>query len=78
MVENTAGVLCVLTGSGTTPCPRRREMEPNRGAREVGGRFKREGTYVYLWLVHVNVWQKPTQFFKAIILQLKKILTMKK
>ena len=71
-VEDTAGVLCVLTGSGTTPCPRKREMEPNR-RREVGGRFKTEGTYVYLWLVHVNVWQKPTQFFKAIILQFKKI-----
>ena len=28
---------------------------------EVGeGRFKREGTYVYLWLIHV-VWQKPIQ-----------------
>ena len=38
---------------------------------EVGGRFKREGTYVYLWLIHVGVWQKPTQYFKAIILQLK-------
>ena len=25
----------------------------------VGGRFKREGTYVYLWLIHI-VWQKPT------------------
>jgi len=25
------------------------------------GRFKREGTYVYLWLIHVDVWQKPTQ-----------------
>ena len=24
-----------------------------------GGRFKREGTYVYLWLSHVDVWQKP-------------------
>ena len=39
--------------------------------RETGGRFKREGTYVYLWLIHANVWQKPTQFCKAIILQLK-------
>ena len=29
------------------------------------------GTYVYLWLAHVDVWQKPTQFCKAIILQLK-------
>ena len=39
--------------------------------REVGGRFKMEGTYVYLWLIHVDVWQKSTQFCKAIILQLK-------
>ena len=23
---------------------------------EVGGSFKREGTYVHLWLIHVNVW----------------------
>ena len=38
---------------------------------EVGGKFRREGTYVYLWLIHVDVWQKPTQYCKAIILQLK-------
>ena len=38
---------------------------------EVGGKFKEEGTYVYLWLIHVDVWQKPTQYCKAIILQLK-------
>ena len=37
-----------------------------------GGRFKKEGTYVYLWLIHVDVWQKPTQYCKVIILQLKK------
>ena len=37
---------------------------------EVGGRFKRERTYVYLWLIHVDVWQRPTQYCKAIILQL--------
>ena len=24
----------------------------------------------YLWLIHVDVWEKPTQYFKAIILQL--------
>ena len=23
--------------------------------REMGGRYKREGTYVYLWLIHVEV-----------------------
>ena len=27
--------------------------------------------YVYLWLIHVEVWQKTTKFYKAIILQLK-------
>ena len=37
----------------------------------VGGWFKRGGIYVYLWLIHVDVWQKPTQHCKAIILQLK-------
>ena len=26
---------------------------------------------MYLWLIHVDVWQKPTQYYKAIILQLK-------
>ena len=37
----------------------------------MGGRSKREGTYVYLWLIHADIWQKPTQYYKAIILQLK-------
>ena len=37
----------------------------------VGGRFQREGTYVYVWLIRVDVWQKPAQYFKAPILQLK-------
>ena len=37
----------------------------------MGGSLKREGTYVYLWLVHVDVWQKGTQYCREIILQLK-------
>ena len=24
----------------------------------MGGRFKREETYVYLWLIHVDVWHE--------------------
>ena len=40
----------------------------------VGGRFKKEGTYVCLWLIHIDVWQKPTQYYKAVILQLTKKL----
>ena len=28
------------------------------GIREVGRRFKREGTYVYLWLIHADVWHQ--------------------
>ena len=38
---------------------------------EVGRKLKREGTYVHLWLIHVDVGQKSTQYCKAIILQLK-------
>ena len=44
---------------------------------EVGGGVKKEGTWVHLWLIHIDVWQKPTQHCKAIILQLK-INTLKK
>jgi len=40
----------------------------------IGGRREvQEGgnIYIYLWLIHVDVWQKPTQYCKAIILELK-------
>ena len=33
--------------------------------------FEKEGTYVYLWLIHAYAWQKPTQYCKAINIQLK-------
>ena len=36
---------------------------------EVGGSFRRERTYVSLWLIHV-VRQKPTRHCKAVTLQL--------
>ena len=38
--------------------------------RGMGGRLRREGTYIYLWLIHVVMWQRPIQYHKAIILQL--------
>ena len=51
-----------------------------RNYRGVGwrmrGRLKREGKYVYIKLIHIVVEQKPIQFYKAIILQIK-ILKMK-
>ena len=39
--------------------------------KEVEGRPRGEATYVYLRLIHVDVWQKPTQYCKALIFQLK-------
>ena len=36
---------------------------------EVGWGFRKEGTCVYLWLIHTDVWQKSTQYCKAIILE---------
>ena len=39
---------------------------------EGGGRAVQDGgTTVYPWLIHVKVWQKPPQYCKVIILQLK-------
>ena len=37
---------------------------------EVGGGFRIGGTHVYQWPIHVDVWQKPSQYCKVIILQL--------
>ena len=34
--------------------------------------------YVYLWLIHAEVWQKTRKFSKAIILQLKNKLILKR
>ena len=39
--------------------------------KRITAKARREGTFVYLWLIHFDVWQKPTQCCKAIILQLK-------
>ena len=35
--------------------------------------FRMKGPHVYLWPIHTDVWQKPSQFCKVIILQLKLI-----
>jgi len=41
------------------------------GGRKVGGGFRMGGTHVHLWLIFVNMWQKPPQYYKVISLQLK-------
>ena len=44
----------LLYGSGNS---NRGSVSTHRGGmeKEMGGRFKREGIYVYLWLIHVEV-----------------------
>ena len=41
-----------------------------RGGMGLGdGRwFRREGKYIYLWLIYADVWQRPAQYYNAIIL----------
>ena len=58
----------MLYGSGNLS---RGSVTTQRGGMgwEVGGRLTREGTCVYLWLIHVDVWQKHHHI--VIILQLK-------
>ena len=38
---------------------------------EGGEGFRMEGTPVYLWPIHADVWKKPSQYWKVIILQFK-------
>ena len=46
---------------------------------ERAGRLEMEGMHAYkIWLIHVVIWQKPTQHCKAIIFQLKEISFKKK
>ena len=38
-----------------------------------GGREDHDGgDILYLWLIHVDVWQKPAKYCKAVMLQLKR------
>ena len=46
--------------------------------REMEGRSGKEVTWVYIWLILVDVWQKTTKFCKAIILQFKKMFNLLK
>ena len=43
------------------------------GDSREGGGFRMEETHVYLWPIHTDVWQNPSQYCKVIILQLKEI-----
>ena len=45
-------------------------LEGWNGVKGGRGRFKGEGPYIHPWLIHVDVWQKPTQRCKAVILRL--------
>ena len=40
--------------------------------RGVGGRFRMGGTRVSLWLIHVDMWEKPSQYYKIISSNLNK------
>ena len=58
---NTDITMCKVDGQGKFALCLRK-LKPglciNLGGemgREMGGRFKREGIYVYLWLIHVEV-----------------------
>ena len=58
--------LCIIGCRDSVQQPRGVGM-----GRKMGGRFKKEGTYVYLWLIQVDVWQKSTYYCKVIIFLLK-------
>ena len=46
--------------------------------KEVGGVFRIGETHVYLWPIHVDIWQKKSQDCKVIILELNKLIKERK
>ena len=49
-----------------------------RGGEERGGEgrgrgLRREGTRVHPWPIQIDVWRKPSHYYKVVILQLKQI-----
>ena len=45
--------------------------KPEGWGGEGGGKgVQVKGTHVHLWLIHADVWQKPSQYRKVTILQL--------
>ena len=45
--------------------------DPEGWGGEGKGRGSGWGTHVHPWLIHVNVWQKPLQYYRVISHQLK-------
>ena len=58
-------------GHSGTRFPRATMISLQEGGLLEGG--SRGRGHVYLWLIHVEVWQKTTKFCRAITLQLKKL-----
>ena len=59
------GICCMAQETQTQALYQPRGM--GWGGRMEGG--SKGGEYVYLWLIHVEIWQKTIQFYKAFILQ---------
>ena len=59
------GICCMAQETQTQALYQPRGM--GWGGRMEGGSKGEE--YVYLWLIHVEIWQKTIQFYKAFILQ---------
>ena len=61
------GICCISQGTQTGDLCQLRGV--GLGARWEEG--SRVSGHMYIWLIHVDVWQKTTKFCKAIIFQLK-------
>ena len=53
-----------MRASGNLLCAKGAQL-CDKGEGWSGG-FRKEGTYVCLWLIHADAWQKPTQYVKQL------------
>ena len=62
------GIFCMIQGnSSLVLCNNPEGWDEGRDGREV----REGGTYGHLWMIRADVWQKPTQYCKASMSQLK-------
>ena len=47
------------------------DSQEGQGEEGSGRGVQDGGTHMYPWLIHVDAWQKPSQYCRVIILQLK-------
>ena len=68
-VKQTASVSLIYDAGN--PKPMLWDNLEGQGGEGCGRGFRIQGTYIDLWLIHIDIWQEPSQYCEVTILKLK-------